>query len=169
MTTVLLTTGLLLVLVTGWIWLDPILALGVALFLLKSGFTMVKTSGNALLDAENPALLKVIVKLLNEVDRGAIITIHELKAQEFGRDKHIDMHVVVPEYITIKEAHSLSDGFAQKIHRRLGRDSMVHTHVDPCEQLYCKACSIDDCPIRLAPFEKHLPFDLENATKMGEH
>ncbi len=98
LTTVVLALGLVLVLFTGWTFLDPILAIGVALFLLKTGFGLIRKSSNALLDAENPELLNSIVVQLNQIDRGAIIAIHELKAQQFGRDKHIDLHLVVPEF-----------------------------------------------------------------------
>ena len=93
---IVLIIGLYLALITHWFWLDSLLAIGISLFLFRTGYTLVRESSMALLDAENPALLQTIVNHLNKNERGNVITIHALKAQQFGRDKHVDMHVVVP-------------------------------------------------------------------------
>ena len=156
-TTGALTLGLGFVLATGWKIVDPLLAIGVAAFLLRTGFKMVKSAFNALLDAEDPALLEEIVKQLNELDRGPIIAIHDLKAQAFGRDRHIDLHVVVPEWFSIKAAHDLSDAFAHQLFNSMGKNTQVHTHVDPCNQLYCSTCSEKECPVRQQPFTGVIP------------
>jgi cation diffusion facilitator family transporter len=160
--------GLVIVLYTGWTWLDPVLAVGVALFLFKTGFGLVKSSAGALLDAEDPLLLQGIVDQLNQIDRGQVITVHELRAQQFGRDKHVDIHVVVPEYLTVKQAHHATDDFVRSLRKELGQGSLIHTHVDPCERDYCSECPLADCPIRLSPFIARKPLSLETATRPGE-
>ena len=168
-TTVALGLGLGLVLLTGWHWLDPLLALAVAIFLLRTGFLLVKESAHALLDAENPELLVKILKHINAEDRGHVITIHETKAQLFGRDTHVDMHVVVPEFFTIKEAHDATDAFAFSLQKNLGHGSVVHTHVDPCEREYCTECPYTPCAIRMSPFSARKEFTLDSITSNGKH
>lgn len=168
-TTGVLAVGLGLVLLTGWTILDPILALGVAFFLFRTGFRLVQDSSNALLDAENPELTGTIVKYLNEIRRGSVITTHEMKAQQFGRDTHVDLHVVVPEYLSIKEAHDESDRFAQDLMQRLGNGSVVHTHIDPCERSYCRECSMKDCALRTQNFEAVKEFDRDSVIRPGPH
>ena len=167
-TTVVLAAGLILAIVTGYAWLDPLLAFGVAIFLLRTGFILVHESSKALLDAENPLLTEKIVEYLNEIPRHHVITAHEMRAQEFGRDKHVDIHVVVPEFMSIKEAHGLIDNYALKLSEKLGHGSVVHTHVDPCGRNYCRECSILECPIRQQDFEKMLPFTRESIIKPGK-
>jgi cation diffusion facilitator family transporter len=169
LTTGVLGIGLVLVLLTGWSWLDPVLALGVAFFLFRTGFHLVQDSANALLDAENPALTDTIVRHLNEIPRRSVITTHEMKAQSFGRDIHVDLHVVVPEFLSIKEAHDESDRFAGDLMKKLGNGSVVHTHIDPCEREYCAECSILDCPIRTRPFSGLKPFDRDTVIRPGNH
>jgi cation diffusion facilitator family transporter len=166
-TSIILTAGLCLVLLTHWEWLDALLAIGVSLFLFRTGFMLVRESSMALLDAENPELLQTIVNHLNQNERGQVITVHELKAQQFGRDKHIDMHVVVPEYFSIKEAHELTDLYSLTLQKQLGHGSLVHTHIDPCEQDYCQECPVADCKIRKQKFSKRIPFTLESITRPG--
>jgi cation diffusion facilitator family transporter len=168
-TTVVLGAGLGLVLLTGWNWMDPVLAVAVAVFLFKTGFELVRESSGALLDAQNPELIERIVRHLNEIPRRSIITAHELRAQSFGRDKHVDLHLVVPEFLSIKEAHDESDRFAADLMSKLGHDSVVHTHIDPCERGYCGECSFTDCPIRMSPFRKILPFETARVIRPGTH
>jgi cation diffusion facilitator family transporter len=168
-TSLVLAAGLGLVLLTGWEWIDPILAFGVALFLFRTGYNLVQDSSNALLDAQNPRLIETIATHLNEIPRRSVITAHELKAQQFGRDKHVDLHLVVPEYLSIKEAHDESDRFASDLMQKLGHDSTVHTHIDPCEREYCTECSFTDCPIRARPFEGLQPFRADSLIRIGKH
>ena len=168
-TTVVLTLGLLIVYFTRIYWIDPLLAIGIAIFLFKTGYTLVDVSAKALLDAENPDLLQNIVDQMNSLPRGEVITAHGLKAQQFGRDTHVDLHVVVPEYITIKEAHAEADLIAGTLRDRLGHNSVVHTHVDPCERDFCEECQVEDCPIRANPFHAIKPFTRESLTDPGKH
>lgn len=168
-TSIALALGLGLVLLTGWTWLDPVLAVGVALFLFRTGYSLVQESSDALLDAQNPALIGRITTLLNEIPRRSVIAAHELKVQQFGRDKHVDLHVVVPEFLSIKDAHDESDRFALDLMRKLGHDSTVHTHIDPCEREYCKTCSFLDCPIRMHAFETLPPFEASEVVRLGRH
>jgi cation diffusion facilitator family transporter len=166
-TTAALGVGLGIVLFTGWDWIDPLLALGVAALLFKTGFSLVSEASGALLDAENPELLKKIVAHLNQRDLGRIITVHELRAQEFGRDKHVDIHLVVPEFLTVKDAHLETDKIADELQELLGPESQIHTHVDPCQKLYCRECSMENCPIRRAEFVAKASLTVESAVKAG--
>ncbi len=168
-TTGALAVGLLITLKTGFTWIDPVLAFGVALFLLKTGISLVRESSNALLDAENPELTEKIVEYLNEIPRHHVITAHEMRSQEFGRDKHIDIHLVVPEFWSIKQAHEVIDQYVEKLQTKLGHGSVVHSHVDPCEREYCRECAIQDCPVRRHPFEKITPFTRESITQVGKN
>ncbi len=168
-TTVGMALGLGLMLWTGWLWIDLVMAVLVALLLLKTGIGLVRQSAGTLLDAENPALIQNIVEHLNEFQVNQlmpqVITVHDLKAQEFGRDKHIDIHLVVPEYLSVHDGHQVAEAFSESLYRVLGNKSLVHTHLDPCERHYCKICPIQDCQVRLHPFEVRSPITRESATR----
>lgn len=172
-TTVGMALGLGVLLLTGWSWIDPLLAFAVAVLLFKTGFNLVKQSSKALLDAENPELISKIVAHLNKLQTDPafeqIIAVHDLKAQEFGRDKHVDIHIVVPEYLTIKEAHDLADRYAISLHRALGHDSEVHTHVDPCDAEFCRDYGLESPPVRGQPVRERLPITVASATARGRH
>ena len=167
-TTIFMALGLGLVLFTHWHWVDSLIAFGIAGFLLWTGFKLVRDSSNALLDAENPTLLKKIVDHINRIDRGSVITVHELRAQQFGRDQHVDIHLVIPEFFTVKQAHHASDRFAASLRKELGTGSLVHTHIDPCLRAFCAECPAADCPIRLHPYLARKPLTLESCILDGD-
>ena len=66
-TTVGLALGLLIVRFTGLHWVDPLLAIGVSVLLASTGFRLVRTSSQALLDQEDPELLARLVEVLNRI------------------------------------------------------------------------------------------------------
>jgi cation diffusion facilitator family transporter len=173
LTTVVLLLGLGLMLLTGWNWLDLVLSAAVAGLLLFTGYHLVKQSANALLDGHDPSKLEQIVTAMNEVkssgDFSQLITAHELKAQSFGREIHLDVHLVVPEFLTVLDAHHLSDRFSSALHDKLGKQSMVHTHLDPCERHYCEQCLISACPIRVSKFVKAENFTVASVTSIGKN
>jgi cation diffusion facilitator family transporter len=168
-TTVVLSTGLVIVYFTHVTWIDPVLAIGVAIFLFKTGFSLVDSASKALLDAHNPDLLLKIVDELNTIPRGQVIAVHGLKTQQFGRDTHVDLHVVVPEYLTIKDAHEEANMIAFTLRDRLGHNSVVHTHIDPCERDFCSGCKVEECEIRANPFQEQEKYTLESVTDPGKH
>jgi cation diffusion facilitator family transporter len=162
-----LSAGLGLALYTGWTWIDPILAIAVGIMLFVAGYKVFKPSWNTLLDAVNPELIQKIVEKLNSIKLEPAITIHELKMQEFGRDAHVDLHIVVPEFFTIKEAHHISDRIVKELQITLGSNSMIHAHMDPCAKLYCNECNFENCPIRKQPFTSRKPLTMESIVLDG--
>lgn len=162
-----LATGLGLALLTGWLWIDPLLAIGVGVMLFVAGYKVFRPSWNTLLDTINPELIQKIVELLNETTLDPVITIHELKTQEFGRDAHVDLHIVMPEFFTIKEAHHISDRLVGKLQSTLGVDSQIHAHLDPCLQFYCVECTFENCPVRRNKFVARKPLTAENIVQNG--
>lgn len=162
-----LTVGLSLAIYTGWLWIDPLLAVFVAVMLLVSGYKVFRPSWDTLLDAANPEVIGKIVNRLNEIKLEPVITIHELKTQAFGRDAHVDLHIVVPEFFSIKEAHQISDRVVRELQTTLGVDSLIHAHLDPCERYFCSECAFENCPVRKNTFVAKKQLTPENIVRNG--
>ena len=165
--TIALAIGLTVALYTGWMWLDPLLAILVGLILLWAGYKVFRPSWDTLLDTLNPESIQKIVDRLNEISLDPVITIHELKAQEFGRDSHVDLHIVVPEFFSIKEAHNTSDRVVEQLRTAMGVESQIHAHVDPCGRLYCIECTFEKCPVRREAFVARKKLTAESVVKEG--
>lgn len=167
-TTLGIALGLLLVKFTGVRWLDPVMALGVALLLARTGFKLVRSSGQALLDMEDPELLEKLLTVINRTRPSDIITIHELRTLRSGRYTHVDIHMVIPEFYEIGHGHDLAEGFGKQVIAELGLEGELHTHIDPCQRAWCSQCAVADCGIRKEPQTKPSLITLEAATEAGE-
>ncbi len=166
-TTVGIATGLMAVKLTGLHWLDPVMAMVVGLLLARTGFRLVAESSRALLDSEDPQVVTQVVRAMNRVRPWDVIAVHELRTFRSGRYTHVDVHLVVPEYYSIRQAHDLCEGFCARTLETADIEGEVHTHVDPCGKLYCGLCAAPDCALRLAPGQPTRAFTLEEATASG--
>jgi cation diffusion facilitator family transporter len=166
-TTVGIALGLFAVKLTGIHWMDPIMAMVVGLLLARTGFRLVAESSRALLDSEDPEVVDRILTAMNRVRPWDIIAVHEMRTFRSGRYTHVDAHLVVPEFYSIRQAHDLCEGFSVRSLREAGVEGEVHTHVDPCGRLYCDRCPAESCSIRRASRTEPNTLTLEEATAAG--
>ncbi|MBK9796451.1 MAG: cation transporter [Holophagaceae bacterium] len=166
-TTVGIASGLLAVKLTNISWLDPAMALVVGLLLARTGFRLVKESSQALLDMEDPEVLSKVLAAMNKVRPWDIIALHELRTFRSGRYTHVDVHMVVPEYYPVRQAHDLCEDFGRRALADGNIEGEVHTHVDPCGRLYCDRCPAECCTIRRAPKTAPTAYILEEAIAEG--
>lgn len=159
--------GLLMVKLTGILWLDPVMAMVVGTLLAVTGFKLVHSSSQALLDMEDPGLVDNLVQVINRVRPAEVIALHELRTLRNGRYTHVDIHLVIPEFMKINEGHDLADRFGKQVIAEATLEGELHTHVDPCERSWCSGCAVDPCPIRKEALRAQLPITLEAATGVG--
>jgi len=157
--------GLGLVRFTGLAWLDPVVALLVALWLMWTGFKLVRHAAGGLLDEEDPALLNNVLAALQHHLGNGVIRVHHLRAIRSGRFQHVEAHLVVPEFWSVERAHDLSEEVAARTMRDLGAEGEMVFHTDPCHRIYCAVCDLADCPIRREPYRGTIPMTLEEAVQ----
>jgi len=125
--------GLLFALATGWLWLDPLMAVIVAVNIIWHGWKMLSSSVQGLMDvAVDPADLAEIERLIAENSQGAL-EFHDLKTREAGRARFIEFHLVVPSEMTVERSHDICD----RIEHALGREmpgTRVVIHVEPAHK-----------------------------------
>jgi cation diffusion facilitator family transporter len=138
--------GLVAIKLTGIAILDPILAILVALFILKAAFELTIKSVKDLMDAtlpheEEKEISDIIAKHANEY-----VGFHELRTRKSGSDRFIDLHLVMSKKVTVKDSHDLADRIETGIRGRFPRASVM-IHVEPChageECLSCKGVCKD--------------------------
>ena len=122
--------GLNLAVWTGWTILDPILALIVATMVLRTGWSILKTSFGALmdeaLDDDHQALIHEIIKQNAE---GAIEA-HDIRTRKAGPVTFIEFHLVVEGAITVEASHRICDRIEAALRRKLDQVHVV-IHVEP--------------------------------------
>ena len=131
-TTVGVVVGLLLVKLTGWLVLDPIIALIVAVNIVWAGVRLLRETGSGLLDASLPAAEQKIITdtFLAYQDKG--IQFHALRTRGAGTRRFVSFHVLVPGQWTIQRGHDLCEAIELAIIRALP-DTHVMTHLEPLE------------------------------------
>jgi cation diffusion facilitator family transporter len=155
--------GLLLVRLTGQLWLDPLVAALVGLSLIGTGWRLVRRAAGGLLDEEDTSLLAALVEAAEKTVGTGIIRIHNLRVIRAGRFHHVDAHLVVPEFWDVNRAHAAADAFEQRLFHTMGLEGEIVFHTDPCQRLFCSACDLADCPIRRRPYHHRPSLTVEEA------
>ena len=152
-TSVAVVIGLGLVFLTGYQWIDSLVALLVALQLGYSGYQILRKSAGALIDEMEPESLKSLSQAFVKHKEPWVIDVHNLKVIRSGNFHHIDSHLVVPEYWDVAKTHIHAHEYEAKIVGTYLFDGEVAFHIDPCARKYCSQCEMSDCAIRLRPFQ----------------
>jgi cation diffusion facilitator family transporter len=123
--------GVALVYLTGWLRLDPLVALAVALHIIWTGVGLVRRSVAGLLDAaighEDQA---VVTKIFNEYARRYAVKFHALRTRRAGARRFISFHLLVPDEWSVARAHQLSEEIEERI-RSLVPNAGVLVHIEP--------------------------------------
>ncbi len=137
--------GLIVVLLTGLNILDPIIALLVALLILKVGYDTLRKSFGGLVDVRLPKTEEAEIKSCIIEHYSEVVSFHKLRTRKAGSQRYIDLHLVMPKNASVEEAHRMCDHLEQDIENRLHHTS-VTIHVEPCS-IECDQCQIS-CSLR---------------------
>lgn len=133
-TSVAVLVGLGLVAMTGWLWLDPFVALAVAANILWTGFDLVRRSFDGLMDR---ALPEPELETVRTTIRGHLATdmdFHALRTRSAGSRRFADFHLLVPGRMSVREAHEVMDRIEDALAAALpGLE--VTVHVEPIESV----------------------------------
>ena len=131
--------GLLLIWITGIRFLDPVVAIGIALFIIKEAVEMMITALGPLLDTKlsDEDIAKIQGVVLRYSDQ--ILDFHELRTRRAGNIKHIDLHVTTPQGMTISEFHAICDSVETDIENTL-KNTKILIHGEPCAK-NCGDCT----------------------------
>ncbi len=133
--------GLLLIKLTGINLLDPLVAMTVALLILKAGWDLTKQAFFPLVDVSLPAEEEKIIVAVIEEYSSQYLEFHKLRTRKAGSERHIDLHLVVPKESPVREVHDLCDAIENEIENRLPQ-SHVLIHTEPCAcTAECDQCS----------------------------
>jgi len=138
--------GLFGIYLTGWQWLDPVAAIGVAILIMYAARELIKESFSPLLDASlsEEDEQKIITKIENHQEH--FIDFHDLRTRKAGSERHIDFHLTVCKYHTIDHAHSLADKIEDDI-QILFKESSILIHHEPCDDV-CDSCQ-KSCKVQI--------------------
>lgn len=134
--------GLLLIWITKLNFLDPLVAILVAIFILKEAYHLLISAFNPLLDVKlSEEEIKIITEQINK-HKSVYCDFHNLRTRKSGKTKYVDLHLVFPETMTVKVAHDLCDLIENDIEKLL-KNTEILIHLESCIKT-CTECNLSD-------------------------
>ena len=134
-------TALALIQLTGWHYFDPVIAIFVAAFIVRTAYGITKKSAEGLLDTTLPDKELEVLKDVLLRHETHFVDWHRLRARKAGSERQIDLHITVPSAMSVNESHGMVESMEIEIRERLP-GSVIVVHVEPCSE-DCESCKID--------------------------
>lgn len=164
-----LVIGIVLIQITQFYWLDGLISILFGIYILVNGYKLTRKSIGGLMDESNLDLVQNIVKILQQHKHESWIDVHNLRAQQYGADLHIDCHVTLPYYYDLNAVHKEISNIDQLINITGSHQTELFIHADPCLPACCNYCKMNDCKVRAEDFIKEIVWNMENVTKNQKH
>lgn len=161
--------GLLIIYFTGYDFIDTVIACIVAVFIIYTGYKIVRVSVAGIMDEADDQLLKDIVDLLNKNRKENWIDLHNTRIIKYGSTLHCDCHLTVPWYLTVREAHAEIEALGELIKNEFGEAVELFVHSDACQDSSCKICAKQNCMVRKHDFEKRITWTIKNISNDARH
>jgi cation diffusion facilitator family transporter len=118
--------------VTEWGWLDPAVALAVAVNIVWTGTDLLRRSALGLMDTALPPVEQEAIRAILDGYREGGIHYHALRTRRSGARRFVSMHVLVPGAWTVRRGHDLAESIESRIRERL-KNTTITIHLEPLE------------------------------------
>lgn len=124
--------GVGLVWLSGWLWLDPLLALLVAANIVWTGWQLMRRSAAGLMDTSLPAAEVTQIEAQLAAYRRRGLDFHALRTRQSGSRAFVTLHVLVPGHWTVQQGHDWAERIEADVRTVIPR-AHVTTHLEPLE------------------------------------
>lgn len=115
---------------TGWIILDPLVAIVFAVYIIREGGIITRRAADGLMDANNPHLEALATEALQVFCGTENLSFHRLRLRESGARIYIDFHLQFPHGVLIEEAHSLATKAERQVANAMPQTADVTSHLE---------------------------------------
>lgn len=164
-----LLVGLLLMHLTGLWWIDIVMSIGLGVYILYSGYKLLRKSIAGLMDESDMKLVGQVARILQQYRQDDWIDIHNLRVQRYGHELHIDCHVTLPNYYDLNKVHDEVSAIDKLLNKYLHANTELFIHADPCMPPCCHYCRVRNCPIRSESQTKDIVWDNRVISKNEKH
>lgn len=128
---VLLALGLIQL--TGWLFIDIVVSLLIAGYIIREAYTLLRYSVRGLMDTRNPAVDRALRNVLKNEQSAQIKGWHHLRHRTSGGTTWVELHLVFEDDISLKAAHDHTTRLERKLIDALNTDAVVTIHLEPDE------------------------------------
>jgi cation diffusion facilitator family transporter len=162
--------AVVLILFTGYTWIDPIASVIAAAIIIYTGFKLMRKSVSGLMDEVDMKIVDELVAILKEQRQLNWIDMHNLRVQRYGNSYHVDCHVTMPYYYSLEEVHEEITKLDRILNSNFKKGSIeFFIHTDPCIVSSCKHCLLTECNVRRQPFVQKIEWSKENLLPNRKH
>ena len=122
--------GLLLIWLTGLYFLDPVVAILVALFILRESYFLLRNAYFPLVDT---AMAESEIQIIRNLLQSKSLQFHDLKTRKAGHFRFADIHLEMPQNLSLKEVHDVCDDIENELKRKI-KNLEINIHVEPKEE-----------------------------------
>jgi cation diffusion facilitator family transporter len=130
--------GLILIQITKNPVFDPLLAIIVALIILKASYDLTKRSVSGIMDVKLSDKEEECIKSIIHEHYSQYAEYHNLRSRMSGAERFVDLHLVVPKKQLVVDAHDFCDHLEKDIKEKIPNLSIL-IHIEPCET-DCEIC-----------------------------
>ncbi|MCX8012170.1 MAG: cation diffusion facilitator family transporter, partial [Desulfobacterota bacterium] len=123
-----------------WHWIDPSIALIVALLIIKAAYNLSHQAVYSLLDARLPLEEEAWVKEKIQQMYPQIRSFHNFRSRKAGSTRFVEFHIMLEPTMSVQQSHEINDRLVKAIKTRF-KDSKVMVHIEPCDntcEIKCK-------------------------------
>jgi cation diffusion facilitator family transporter len=164
-----LVAGLLTIYFTHLPWLDGLLAVALGGLILWTGWGVLRHAISGVMDEADLQLVGEVIAVLGQRRRDCWIDAHNLRIIKYGPQLHIDCHVTLPWYFSVREAHEEIKAIETNMNQAMENRVEIFVHTDPCVPESCSVCALATCPVRQAAFKKRMDWTLDNVIQDRKH
>lgn len=113
-----------------WTVLDPIAAVVVSVFIIKTSLSLMRQASDELLEKSLPDETERKIKDIAESEDG-VSGIHNIRTRRIGNRISIEMHLRMPGGITLYEAHRRATEIERNLRCQFGADTYISLHIEP--------------------------------------
>lgn len=167
--TIAMILGLVMMKITGLLWLDQLFAIAFAIYIITTGMRVFRRSVAGIMDEVDLETAAGVIELLEKERRPPWIDLHNFRMIKYGAVLHIDCHSTLPWYFTLEAAHNEISIMERLVNEQSGRVVELFIHMDPCIPKSCAICAMPECPVRRQPLQKLVPWSLETVLANEKH
>ena len=167
--TVAMVAGLILIRITGLLWLDQLFAIVFALYIIITGLRIFRRSVAGIMDEADMDLAATVIAMLEANRRPQWVDVHNFRMIKYGSVLHIDCHVTLPWYYSLEQAHQEITALEELVNTQHDQDVELFIHMDPCIPRSCSICQLAHCPERKAPFKERIRWTLDSVLGNAKH
>ncbi len=124
--------GVGLVSFSGWLWLDPVIAIIVAINIIWTGFQLMRRSASGLMDSSVAPEVLAKLEALLATYKAQGLDFHALRTRQAGNRAFVTVHVLVPGSWTVQKGHDMAERIEVEMLALL-HNGHVTTHLEPLE------------------------------------